>query len=127
MRIWGYRASNAWLHRQLDESWQRWSLRMAIVAVLAGITLAALVGPRQTAIRLRYEIAQVAEDVTRLSQDHRRLLLAREALVSPSALAAELADLGLEPLTGNQIQFLTADGRLVQRPQDAGRSQESAR
>ena len=116
MRIWGYRASNTWLRRQLDESWHRWLLRMAIVAVLAGITLAALVGPRQTAIRLRYEIAQVAADVTRLSQNHRRLLLEREVLVSPSTLVGELDDLGLEPLTADRVQFLTPDGHLVSRP-----------
>jgi len=116
VRIWGYRASNTWLHRQLDESWHRWSLRMAVVAVLAGITLAALVGPRQTAIRLRYEIALVTADVTRLSQDHRRLQLEREVLVSPSTLAGELRELGLVPLTSDRVQFLTADGRLVAAP-----------
>lgn len=124
MRIWGYRASNTWLRRQLDESWHRWSLRMAVVAVLAGITLAALVGPRQTAIRLRYEIALVTADVTRLSQNHRRLLLTREALVSPSALAGELDELGLVPLTPERVQFLTADGRLVARPSTSENSGE---
>jgi len=126
VRIWGYRPSNTWLRRQMDGSWHRWLLRMALVAVLAGVAFAALVGPRQTAIRLRYRIAQVGTDVQRLTQDHRRLLLEREALVSPTALSRELADLGLEPLTPDRVVFLTADGRLVARPTPGDRPRRSA-
>jgi hypothetical protein len=87
--------------------------RFGLTSVLVSVALAAFVGPRQTALHLRYRIAQIDAEIERLAQEHGRLVLAREQLTSPRLLAGQLEELGLEMPRLEQTSFLTADGRLV--------------
>ena len=112
MRVVGYRPTNAFLRRQVDVRWREWVTRCAVGAVVLGVTLGALVVPRQENVRLRYEIARLTRAVASLDRAQRRLFLEREALASPAALAAQLETLGLSPLTRDRIAYLGDDGRL---------------
>jgi hypothetical protein len=112
----GYQPANRWLERPLDERWRHWLTGCVCGAVVVGVSLAAFVGPRQTVMRMRYEIAQLTKDVDRLERERRRLMLEREALTSPEALAREVAGLGLEVAPRERVAHLTADGRLLFAP-----------
>jgi cell division protein FtsL len=116
VRVVGYRPSNNWLQRQVDRRWRAWLTRCLGGAVVVGVTLAAVIGPRQENVRLRYEIATLAQDVARLEREHRRLQIERETLTAPAALQASLDELGLQPVAADRLAFLTADGRLVVPP-----------
>jgi hypothetical protein len=109
----GYRPANRWLVRPLDERWRRWVTACLAGAALVGVSLAAFVGPRQAVVRMRYEIAQLSAEVGRLEREHRRLLLEREALTSPGALARQVAELGLAAPPRESLAYLGADGRLL--------------
>ncbi len=113
MRVSGYRPRNAWLRRQLDGSWRRWLTWCVLAAAGASVALACFVGPRQNALRLRYRIARVKDEVERESQHQRRLLLERERLTSPYTLTAELGELGLAEVPTDHRVYLTAAGTLV--------------
>lgn len=112
----GYRPGNRWLERPLDERWRRWLTGCAVGAIVIGASMAAFVGPRQTVMRMRYEIAQLTQEVDRLERDRRNLLLEREALTSPEALAGQLADLGLEVAPRERVAHLTSDGHILFAP-----------
>jgi hypothetical protein len=113
MKIGGYRPSNSWLHRQLDTRWRRWVSWCFAGAVAVSVVMAAFVAPRQTTLRMRYEIAQLTRIVDQLEGEQRRLLLDREVLTSPPVLAASLDTLGLVPVTRERVMHLTSDGRLL--------------
>jgi len=112
----GYRPANRWLERPLDERWQRWLTGCVAGAAVVAISMAAFVGPRQAVMRMRYEIAQLTEEVQRLEREHRGLVLEREAMTSPAALERGLDDLGLEVAPRERVAYLTADGRLLRFP-----------
>jgi len=100
MRVGGYQPRNSWLHRQLDRRWRRWLLGCVAGAALVSAVMAGFVAPRQATLRMRYEIARLSAEVRRLEDAHRRLLLEREALTSPTALAGpsgQLASFGAKP------------------------------
>jgi hypothetical protein len=109
----GYRPGNRWLERPLDERWRRWVWRCVAGAFLVGISMAAFVGPRQTVMRMRYEIALISKDVDRLQREQHRLLLEREALTSPEELSRLSATLGLGVVSRERVVHLTGGGRLV--------------
>lgn len=113
MKIGGYRPSNNWLHRQLDTRWRRWASWCFAGAVAVSVVMAAFVAPRQATLRMRYEIAQLTRTVDHLEGEQRRLELEREVLTSPPALAADLAALGLVPVSAERVIHLTPDGELL--------------
>ena len=115
MRVIGYRTGNRWVVRPIDLSWRRWLLRSAGVALALALVLAAFIGPRQTLVRTRYRIAQLTSEVQRLEVAQRSLVLEKERLTSPAALARELPSLGLEPVQPSQVVYFTASGALVER------------
>lgn len=108
----GYVPTNEWLVRELDKRWRAWLTRCLIGAVAIGLSLAALVGPRQTLMRSRYEIAQLTREIERLGREQRRLVLEREALSSPSVLAGQVQELGLECVPRERTIHLTVQGHL---------------
>ncbi len=112
----GYLPANRWLERPLDARWRRWLTWCVGGAVVVGVSMAAFVGPRQAVMRMRYEIAQLTQEVDRIEREQRRLLLEREALTSPDALARQTAELGLEVAPRERVAHLTADGRLLFAP-----------
>ncbi len=116
MRVLGYRPGNDWVQRQLDRRWRAWLSRCVAGAAVVAVTLAALVGPRQSNVRLRYEIAQVGDQVAALEREHRQLVLERETLGSPEALSRELPDLGLVGVGRDHVAYLDPGGRLVAAP-----------
>lgn len=116
MRVIGYRTDNRWVVRPIDLSWRRWLLRSTLGALALAAVLAAFIGPRQTLLRTRYRIAQLTLEAERLQVEQRRLLLEKERLTSPAALARELPDLGLEPVKPEQAVYFTASGALLERP-----------
>jgi hypothetical protein len=109
----GYRPANRWLSRPLDERWRRWVTTCLGGAALVGVSMAAFVGPRQSVMRMRYEIAQLSEQVGRLEREQHRLLLERESLTSPEALAQQVAELGLAVPPRECVAYLGDDGRLL--------------
>jgi len=113
MKIGGYRPANNWLRRQLDTRWRRWVSWCFGGAVAVSFVMAAFVAPRQATLRMRYEIAQLSRNVDHLEGEQRRLLLERELLTLPPVLAADLATLGLAPVTPDRIMYLERDGSLV--------------
>jgi hypothetical protein len=112
----GYLPANRWRKRPLDERWRQWLTGCACGAVVVGVAMAAFVGPRQTVMRMRYEIAQLTQDVDRLEREQRHLLLERESLTSPSELAREAPELGLEVTPRQRVAYFTADDRLLFAP-----------
>lgn len=116
MRNFGYRPGNHYLVRAMDSGWRRWLTAMLAGAVAVALMLTAFAGPRQTAIRLRYDLAQLQQEVTRLEREHRQLELERERLSSPGTLARDLPVLNLETAPPERIAFLTPDGRLAWLP-----------
>jgi hypothetical protein len=113
MKIGGYRPSNNWLRRQLDTRWRRWVSWCFTGAVAVSVVMAAFVAPRQSTLRMRYEIAQLTRTVDHLEGEQRRFLLEREVLTSPPVLAADLATLGLVPVSQENVMHLTRDGGLL--------------
>ena len=109
----GYQPWNRWLSRPLDERWRRWLTGCVAGAVVVGISMGAFVGPRQSVMRMRYEIAQLTEDVSRLEREQHRLRLEREALTSPEAIARQVIELGLEVTPRERVAHLTPEGRIV--------------
>lgn len=116
MRIAGYRPRNTYLQRQLDRRWRHWLIWCAAGAGALALILGGIVGPRQTTVRLRYEIAQVKAEVDALQRERRALLLELEAETSPHTLAARAAELDLVKVSLDRLLFLTASGELVGRP-----------
>lgn len=116
MNITGYRPRNEFLQRQLDASWRRWVTIALLMAGGAALVLGALAGPRQTAVRLRYEIVRLTQEVDRLERDFRRLEIEREQLTSPALLSRELSELDLQRVHGDRVAFLAEDGRLLWQP-----------
>ncbi|MCU0293823.1 MAG: hypothetical protein MUF10_17870 [Thermoanaerobaculaceae bacterium] len=116
MKVIGYRPSNRWVQRPLDWGWWPWLKRCCLGALALAAVLGALVAPRQTTIRIRYQIAQLTSEVERLESEHRTLLLERERLSSPSVLAGQIGDLGLIQVPSGQVAFLGSDGRLQRSP-----------
>jgi hypothetical protein len=112
----GYVPANRWIERPLDDRWRRWLTWCVCGALGVGVSMAAFVGPRQAMIRMRYEIAQLTQEVDRLERERRRLLLDREALTSPEALFREAAELGLEVVPRERVAHLTANGKLLFAP-----------
>ena len=115
----GYRPGNRWLERPLDERWRRWLTGCVVGAAVVGVSMAAFVGPRQSVMRMRYEIAQLTQEVDRIEREQQRLLLEREALTSPESLARQIAELGLEITPRERVAYLAADGRLLLPPKPA--------
>lgn len=113
MRIAGYRPRNSYLQRQLDHRWHRWLLWCALGAGGLAVVLGGIVAPRQTTVRLRYEIAQIKSEVDALERERRSLLLQLESETSPHVLAPRAADLGLAVVPPDRILFLTSAGELV--------------
>jgi hypothetical protein len=113
MKVGGYRPSNSWLRRQLDTSWYWWVILCFAGAGAVSVVMAAFVAPRQTKLRMQYEIAQLSRSVDHLEGERRRLLLEREALTSPAALAAQLDTLGLTLVGPDRVGHLTPTGDLV--------------
>lgn len=116
MKNFGYRPNNYYLVRAMDTGWQRWLTATLAGAATVALLLTAFAGPRQTAIRLRYDLAQLHQEVTRLEREHRQLELERERLSSPGTLARELSDLKLKTASPDHIAFLTPNGRLAWLP-----------
>jgi cell division protein FtsL len=113
VKVVGYRPSNLWLRRELDTRWRRWLTRCVLGALVVSAVLAAFVAPRQATLQARYQIAKLSLEVSRLESEYRRLHLEREALSSPTALATQLTDLGLAPVSWERVVHLTPEGRLV--------------
>lgn len=113
MRVIGYRPRNRWVHRPLDWGWLPWLKRCCLAVLVLAAVLAAFVGPRQSTVRSRYLIAQLTVEVERLESEQRTLLVERERLSSPAALAAQLDVLGLVRVPSQDVAFLGADGRLL--------------
>ena len=112
----GYRPGNRWLARPLDERWRRWLTGCVAGAAVVAVSMAAFVGPRQAVMRMRYEIALLTQEVDRLEREQQRLLLERETLTSPEALARQIEELGLEITPRERVAHLSADGRLLFAP-----------
>ena len=112
MTVLGYRPRNAWLHRQLDTRWRRWLTWCVTGAVVVSVAIGAFIAPRQASVRMRYEIAALQRQVDALEREQQRLLLAREALASPNALARQLPDLGLAPVPTERVLYLDQSGGL---------------
>ncbi len=113
MRISGYRPSNPWIERELDVRWRRWLTVCLAGAAAVVIVLAGIVGPRQTTLRLRYDIARLNQEVDALEHEQRRLQLDRERLTSPELLTREAASLDLAPVPRDRVYYLGAGGELV--------------
>lgn len=113
MKVGGYRPANSWLRRQLDTRWQRWLILCFVGAVVVSVLMTAFIAPRQSTLRMRYEIAQLIHVVDRLEREQRHLLLERESLSSPAVLAADLGTLGLVPIEPGSVAFFTQSGDLV--------------
>ena len=113
MKVGGYRPANSWLRRQLDTRWQRWLILCFVGAVVVSVLMTAFIAPRQSTLRMRYEIAQLIHVVDRLEREQRHLLLEREGLSSPAVLAADLGTLGLVPIEPGSVTFFTPTGDLV--------------
>ena len=113
MRITGYRPSNAWLERQLDNRWKRWLSWCCTGGLLVAGTLASCIAPHQAVVRMRYEAAQVGSEVDRLEREQRQLLLERERLTSLPSLAKHAHDMGLEPVPLERVAYLTREGTLA--------------
>lgn len=113
MRVIGYRPSNAWLERQIDARWTRWLTWCAGGGFLLAATLGSFIAPHQAVIRMRYEIAQLTDEVERLEREQRALLLERERLTSLPTLARQAEELGLAAVPLERMAFLAADGTLV--------------
>ena len=113
MKVGGYRPANSWLRRQLDTRWQRWLVLCFAGAVAVSVVMTVFIAPRQATLRMRYEIAQLTHSVDRLEREQRRLLVDREGLTSPAALAADLGALGLAPVEPGSVGFLTQSGGLA--------------
>jgi len=113
MKVGGYRPRNNWLRRQLDTRWRAWLIFCFAGAVVVSVLMTAFIAPRQSTLRMRYEIAQLARVVEHLEGEQRRLLLERETLTSPHVLAAELDALGLAPLEVGRVAHLSPTGELV--------------
>jgi hypothetical protein len=113
MRVGGYQPRNHWLRRQLDRRWRRWLTWCITGAAVVSAVMAAFVAPRQATLRMRYEIARLSHEVEGLEGEQHRLLLDKEALVSPPALASELPRLGLEPVPRERVAYLTSSGDLI--------------
>ncbi|MBZ5588068.1 MAG: hypothetical protein LAO05_05840 [Acidobacteriia bacterium] len=113
MKVGGYRPANSWLRRQLDRRWQRWLVFCFAGAVVVSVLMTAFIAPRQSTLRMRYEIAQLSHVADQLEREQRHLLLERESLASPTALAADLEALGLVLLEPSKVTFLTPAGDLV--------------
>jgi len=113
VKVGGYRPRNSWLRRQLDTRWRAWLILCFAGAAVVSVLMTAFIAPRQSTVRMRYEIAELQRAIDRLEGEQRRLLLDREVLTSPPALAAELDSLGLAPLDGTRVAHLTPGGDLV--------------
>ena len=113
MKVGGYRPANSWLRRQLDTRWQRWLVLCFAGAVAVSVVMTAFIAPRQSTLRMRYELAQLTRAVDQLEREQRHLLLEKESLTSPPVLAASLGELGLVPLEPGNVAFLTSGGDLV--------------
>jgi len=116
VKVIGYRPRNHWVHRPLDWGWWPWLRRCCLAVLVLAAVLAAFVGPRQSTVRNRYAIARLSEEIERLGSERRTLLVERERLSSPAALAAELDRLGLARVSPQQVAYLEADGRLRRCP-----------
>lgn len=112
MRVIGYRPHNRWVHRPLDWGWWPWMRRCCLAVLVLAAVLAAFVGPRQSAVRSRYRIAELNEQIERLESEQRALLIERERLSSPATLAAHLDELGLVRVTSEQVAYLDDSGLL---------------
>ena len=112
----GYRPGNRWLARPLDVRWRRWLTGCVAGAAVVGVSMGAFVGPRQSVMRIRYEIAQLTQEVDRLEREQRRLRLERETLTSPETLAGQIAELDLEITPRDRVAHLTVDGRILFAP-----------
>jgi len=113
MKIGGYQPSNSWLRRQLDTRWRRWVSWCFLGAVVVSVMMAAFIAPRQSTLRMRYEIAQLTHGIERLEGEQRRLTLEREMLTSPPALAAQVRELGLALVPPGRVAHLTPTGKLL--------------
>ncbi len=113
MRVRGYRPTNTWLRRQLDTRWRRWVWWCFGGATVVSVVMAAFIAPRQTTLRMRYEIAQLTLATQRLEGEQRRLLLEREKLTSPRVLSDELGELGLALVPPDRVAHLMPDGGLL--------------
>jgi hypothetical protein len=113
VKVIGYRPRNRWVQRPLDSGWWPWLKLCCLGALALATVLGALVAPRQTTVRTRYQIAQLTSEVERLEGEHRTLLLERERLSSPSVLAGQIDDLGLTLVPSGQVAFLDSTGRLL--------------
>lgn len=113
MNIVGYHPGNTFLRRELDRRWHHWLIWCAVGALGLAIMLGGIVGPRQTTVRLRYEIAQVKAEVEALQRTQRTLQLELETQLSPHALTATTAEQGLTAVLSDRLLFLNAAGELV--------------
>jgi hypothetical protein len=111
--ITGYRPHNSWLRRGFDTRMRPWLTGSLVGAAAVSLLLTAIVAPRQTTVRLRYEIAQETRAVERLEREQRRLTIELEQLSSPAVLAAELPRLELVPVAPERIAHLRPNGELV--------------
>lgn len=113
MRVIGYRPGNRWVRRPLDPGLWLWLTRCCLAALVVAAVLAAFVGPSQSTVRSRYQIAQLTQEVERLEREHRALLVERERRSSPVVLTEQLAELGLVRVTPQQVAYLDSSGRLL--------------
>lgn len=113
MRVIGYRPTNSWIERQLDERWTRFLTWCAGGSVITAAVLGSFVAPHQAVVRMRYTIAQLTAEVERLEREERALLLERERLTAVPALAEQAVALGLAPVPPQRIEFLTPGCQLV--------------
>ncbi|HPW56600.1 MAG: hypothetical protein KA072_00885 [Thermoanaerobaculaceae bacterium] len=116
MRVIGYRPRNRWVRRPLDWGWLPWLKRCGLAVLVLAAVLAAFVGPRQSTIRSRYQIAQLRAEIERLESEQRTLLVERERLSSPVGLATQLEGLGLIHVSSRDVAFLDPNGRLRRAP-----------
>jgi len=112
VKVIGYRPRNRWVQRPLDWGWWPWLKRCCLGALVLAAVLGAIIAPRQTTVRNRYQIAQLTSEVERLEGEHRTLLLEREHLSSPAILAGQVGDLGLIQVQPEQVAFLSDTGHL---------------
>jgi hypothetical protein len=113
MRVYqGFPLNEQRLERELDQRWRSWLWLCLGAAATAGVSLAALVGPHQTVTRIRYEVAQLSENVDKLERECRRLQVEREVLTSPKLLTEQTAALGLVRVPQEKVAFLDPDGHL---------------